>query len=817
MADKSLSTIARELWQGFGRNPRNTETFEALANVNPIMAAYRGAKTLSNVDLNALKQAYLNEAYGRNDPAVNREAGRQLGNIAMGSLDVLPVVPVAKAGLKAAAPTIARQAVNLADKYGVSPVMTIVPPEGNLRLSSRLDEQIRGHETQPAQYFIQQAVKRPGVTREGLKDAGLLERFPDTAQKISKQEFIEAIPPSKYNVVDLAQETADHYEHYLDEARDAITPEDVIDNLGVPYDIQDEMLEYFHGAHGWTDEIGYHDLSSEAQDWISKNVVPNAGELDDRDLFDVMIDRFSEAQQHATENHADMLMQEAGNARQHFAGTQRLLKDENVPHDYFALGISHPDQPKTYRHFEIGSDEGLVGHTRGSYHASDPVELLGGVKTKPNSYVLEEIQSDVALDEGMTGPRYQVYGTIVKAAVEDAAKRGASHVYIPTSKAVQLAPDRSMSSQKAILVYDRFVKKQGINSLKSIPGVKIKPIQGDSVGKVPMYYEIELPQEAKDYILTGPGQQTPGYAAGGLVDYNEDDVDKMSDELLQGEYGLRVTGEPKGKGALGEVRMPDGQTVMTEYSINPQGSGEMPSIVEGMHPADLNYLREYAHKALKGEDADEFPAGVEAVAKRSAQRRKAEGKPAFYGEGGAVKDPFADLGIMDKAKLLGKAIKYRVQYNKQAEEHGKYPDVLAAALKEKYREQVGNSRVNRSPLDAAINYGGGYDFGVRGDIPPAVARDMAKAYQYTDYFFSPFTGPKSDAIGDYYENMAGVEAGIKERGRRASEADIQRRAAAYGRKVSEMLPQNEEENYATGGLVYNDDEISKLANQLIGV
>jgi hypothetical protein len=176
-----------------------------------------------------------------------------------------------------------------------------------------------------------------------------------------------------------------------------------------------------------------------------------------------------------------------------------------------------------------------------------------------------------------------------------------------------------------------------------------------------------------------------------------------------------------------------------------------------------------------------------------------------FAEGGKVSDPFASLSMLDKAKLLAKAAKYRIQYNKQAVEHGKYPDALSSELKKNYLDTVGNSRVNRSPLDVALNYGGGYDFGVRQDVPADVARDMGKAYQYTDYFFSPFTGPKSDAVGDYYENMAGVEAGIKERGRRATEAEIQRRSAEYGRGVSKMLPQYEEPNYAEGGAVETDD------------
>ena len=185
-------------------------------------------------------------------------------------------------------------------------------------------------------------------------------------------------------------------------------------------------------------------------------------------------------------------------------------------------------------------------------------------------------------------------------------------------------------------------------------------------------------------------------------------------------------------------------------------------------------------------------------------------KAAGFAEGGKVKDPFAELSVLDKAALLAKAAKYRIQYNKQATEHGKYPEELLLTLKAKYRDQVGNSRIDRSPLDAALNYGGGYDFGVRQDIPADVARDMGKAYQYTDYFFSPFTGPKSDAVGDYYENMAGVEAGIKERSHRASDAEIQRRSAEYGQKTSKMLPQHVEEDYAEGGEVHNDFNFAEI-------
>ena len=95
-------------------------------------------------------------------------------------------------------------------------------------------------------------------------------------------------------------------------------------------------------------------------------------------------------------------------------------------------------------------------------------------------------------------------------------------------------------------------------------------------------------------------------------------------------YGKRYqSNDQKESGALGEIATEDNSGVMTEYSINPQRKGEMPSIVEGMHPADVNYLRHYEQVTRKGGEA-EFPSDVEAIAKRSAEKRKAEGKSPFW-------------------------------------------------------------------------------------------------------------------------------------------------------------------------------------------
>ena len=109
---------------------------------------------------------------------------------------------------------------------------------------------------------------------------------------------------------------------------------------------------------------------------------------------------------------------------------------------------------------------------------------------------------------------------------------------------------------------------------------------------------------------------TKNFAKGGEVDADSVDYDELYEFK---DYGNRETGEPKDTGALGEIRMPNGRDVMTEYSINVDGR-EMPSIVEGMHPADVNYIRETGI----------VPRDAQAVAVRSANKREASGQSPFW-------------------------------------------------------------------------------------------------------------------------------------------------------------------------------------------
>jgi hypothetical protein len=106
-------------------------------------------------------------------------------------------------------------------------------------------------------------------------------------------------------------------------------------------------------------------------------------------------------------------------------------------------------------------------------------------------------------------------------------------------------------------------------------------------------------------------------------------------------------------------------------------------------------------------------------------------------------------------------------------QHLMFPDDFAKRLYEMYPDL--ERRRDRNMADMAINFAGGYDWGVRESVDPQVARDMAKAYQYRDYR----GGREEDSIQDYYENLAGVEAGIQHKGERLSMDDLVKAAYSY--------------------------------------
>ena len=88
-------------------------------------------------------------------------------------------------------------------------------------------------------------------------------------------------------------------------------------------------------------------------------------------------------------------------------------------------------------------------------------------------------------------------------------------------------------------------------------------------------------------------------------------------------YGKRYkSDEYKDIGHLGEIRMPNGSDVMTEFSVGEPGTEEIyrPAIIPGMHPADINYIRETGN----------VPEDVKRTSEKFAKDRLKEGKSPYY-------------------------------------------------------------------------------------------------------------------------------------------------------------------------------------------
>jgi len=158
-----------------------------------------------------------------------------------------------------------------------------------------------------------------------------------------------------------------------------------------------------------------------------------------------------------------------------------------------------------------------------------------------------------------------------------------------------------------------------------------------------------------------------------------------------------------------------------------------------------------------------------------------------------AKDPYKDRDLGDYAldALKGKWYQSSLKHNVQSPGGygfgaGKQNDATehARLYKEMY-ETIGQRIPDNDPnmqgslYDRSKNYAGGYDWGYRmaRNETPEDAYEMARIYQGADYLagsgmlegkrFVPkgYRGPRNednmaDAVGDYFENIAGVEQGI---------------------------------------------------------
>lgn len=193
--------IIQDLWRGFNNNPRNAETFDAMANMNPLMSFYRGAKTLANVDPKAWAKVLRNEAYGISNTKDNRAANKNLINAGLGTLDVLPVASAVKPAIKPTAKMLGKELARQIEegvgvgKYMPDMKMNVLPPE-----------KYRGQTLQG----MPSVVDVDGV----LQEFGTDQRILDTAKQHMADMGLQYIPQPKYAQVDVerAKRIADVFE-----------------------------------------------------------------------------------------------------------------------------------------------------------------------------------------------------------------------------------------------------------------------------------------------------------------------------------------------------------------------------------------------------------------------------------------------------------------------------------------------------------------------------------------------------------------------------------------------------------------------------
>ena len=396
-------------------------------------------------------------------------------------------------------------------------------PLGNLNIQPAIRaESFRGPDSQPVGNFLQQVKSMPGVTQEGLKTGLMAFENMDPSRQITKAEFVRELLPSSYDIVDLANSSARN-EHDLEYLDDHLDDDDVIDRFKETYAIPENLYDDISA------DTQYEDLSVKLKKYLAKKGIRNEEEFSTaivevrRELVE------AEYENYMAENHPG---EDTTGDPYRYRITQRLALD-SIGDEYSEFGVTHPDQTGSYGHYPQ-APEGVIGHVRATYNP-DGLEVKTTdadiFTTKPNSYVIEEIQSDAQKNSQQVAHLHQVHGVLFKAAIQKALELGADTVYLPTAKMIaaerpsvegwEARPDdrgltmqvpiRKDTTSKFKPIYDQAIVKEGLKPLLKIPGVTSKLVSNGD------YHEISFTPEAKEYILNGPGQTIPGYKDGGSV------------------------------------------------------------------------------------------------------------------------------------------------------------------------------------------------------------------------------------------------------------------------------------------------------------
>lgn len=436
-----------------------------------------------------------------------------------------------------------KQAANFPVNYG--------QPKGSLNLRPSIDPvTLKGTGVQDVDNLINQLRGKPGVTKQGLERVAA--QF-EPGERVTAAQFGERLPRSEYSTVDLASAVNDPFEHLLDDAQHMVNQDrgELFVRMA-----EDAGLDFSAGR--FIQDIydnGYDPLNLDhvevAEYLTSRN--PSTTNLEDL-IGDLYRDTHSDAVDMTVEQLQDMAAHGAyGDPGGYsYRDYQRLVPEEmHEGQGYFEVGVTHPEMKDKYRHYP--NAENLAGHIRGTFNPknllsgathygsdfSSPAtieELLGGsaqraytFRPKPNSMVIEELQSDAAKNLGDTGALHQIHGTLFKGAIQHALEGGAETVYLPTAKAIGISRFTNPDDYRSI--YDKEVIKGGLNPLRETPGVEVNPIND-------MYHEINFNPEARERILKGVGQKAPGFAQGGLVSsYDEAIVKDLAEKIREGIYG----------------------------------------------------------------------------------------------------------------------------------------------------------------------------------------------------------------------------------------------------------------------------------------
>jgi hypothetical protein len=404
----------------------------------------------------------------------------------------------------------------------------IVPPQGNLNLTPMARSEIlKGPEAQTPENFLNQLRGKPGMTQEGFDDLVKQYQGLEPNTRMTKAEFEQRIPPSQYNKVDLFDASVDTDAHWLTEAEEMVRQdqseiyENMLDRLGAKLNSNNvELLQGYYNKN-----LTFEELSPDLKKALTR------AEATTPDNMKALDDLYAEERENSINNTYEYIRERMQDEGSGYQGIQRLLENpDKSAEKYFELGVTHPEQTATYKHYSgYSGDEGLIGHVRGTFISADATDetrklinpILSSdevILAKPNSMVIEEIQSDAQKGVAQTGALRQAHGTMFKAAIQHALEGGADTVYYPTAKTI--GGIRLKESSAYAPIYDQQIIKEGLKPLLKIPGVDSRKI-GDA------YYEINFTPEAKDFILKGEGQAAPGYAGGGLVKGVLKNIDEM--------------------------------------------------------------------------------------------------------------------------------------------------------------------------------------------------------------------------------------------------------------------------------------------------